>query len=116
MTLYSHESNGQVIGRLLAQLRIERELTQAQLAYETGISLRTLQRLEAGKAVNSDSLYRIMEFLGRIEDLIKALEPAAESPQQQVREVKHHAPRQRVRHSKQERDQTTGFIWPEDRE
>ena len=38
------------LGQRIARLRLERNLSQAQLAEQAGISKRTLERLEAGAA------------------------------------------------------------------
>ena len=46
------------LGDKIAKLRIARNLKQSELAYESGISERTLQRIEAGDVVKSDGLLK----------------------------------------------------------
>ena len=65
------------IGRGLAAERLSRNLTQAQLATEAGLSLSTLRRLEDGKNISLDNLIRVMDALqiaGRLDALTPALD------------------------------------------
>jgi len=55
-------------------------MKQSELAYEAGISLRTLQRLEAGQIVRSDVLLKVIARLGKLDDLLTALETSEFSP------------------------------------
>ena len=45
------------IGKTMKELRLSRNLTQAELAKELGISAATLQRWEKGKIKRAKSLY-----------------------------------------------------------
>ena len=47
------------IGYRLARLRLSRNVTQATLAEDAGISLRTLRRLEAGDPSTLDTFLRV---------------------------------------------------------
>lgn len=47
------------IGSRLARLRLSRNVTQATLATESGIGLRTLRRLEAGDPSTLDTFLRV---------------------------------------------------------
>lgn len=67
----------EALGRQVAALRISRQLKQSELAYEAGVSHRTLQRLEAGEAIRSDGLLRIFRCLGRLDEVLSALDVAA---------------------------------------
>jgi len=62
------------LGRRLAQARLDRNLTQAQLATEAGVSQRTIQRLELGAVATQLSGFirvcRTLELLERFELLI----------------------------------------------
>jgi len=65
------------LGRGLAAERLSRNLTQAQLATEAGVSLSTLRRLEDGKNISLDNLIRVMDALqiaGRLDALTPALD------------------------------------------
>lgn len=82
-------SNGELIalGQRIAELRIARRLKQTELAYEAGVSHRTLQRLEAGEPVKSDGLVKVIKCLGRLEGLLGALESTAFSPYEKLAEA-----------------------------
>jgi transcriptional regulator with XRE-family HTH domain len=68
------------LGNRVAALRIARQLKQTELAYEAGVSHRTLQRLEAGEVVKSDGLIKVIKCLDRLEGVMAALDSAAFSP------------------------------------
>jgi transcriptional regulator with XRE-family HTH domain len=66
------------IGKRLAAIRLSRNQTQAQLAAEAGVSLRTLTRLESGEVATQLSGFirvcRALDLLGLIDALVP--EPA----------------------------------------
>lgn len=72
--LMSDEALLQELGQRVARLRLERNLTQAQLAEQAGISKRTLERLESGAAATQLSLFlrvlRQLDLLERLELLL----------------------------------------------
>jgi len=73
------------LGRGLATERLSRNLTQAQLATEAGLSLSTLRRLEDGKNISLDNLVRVMDALG-IAGRLEALTPVLDiRPVERVR-------------------------------
>lgn len=57
------------VGARLERTRLERNLTQKQLAHEAGVSQATIERIEAGEPVKSNNLVRILRALGRLEAL-----------------------------------------------
>ena len=63
------------LGARLQRQRLDRNITQAWLATEAGISLPTLQRLEAGASVQLTSLLRVLRALNLLGNL-DALVPA----------------------------------------
>ena len=63
------------LGRRLALCRLDMALSQAALAFEAGISKRTLERIEAGKSVQFVSLVRALRALRLVENL-EMLAPA----------------------------------------
>ena len=69
-----------LLGEHIARLRLSRDMKQTELAYEAGVSHRTLQRLEAGEAVRSDGLLRVIRTLGRLDSVMAALDTQALSP------------------------------------
>jgi transcriptional regulator with XRE-family HTH domain len=78
--LMSDEALLQELGHRVARLRLERNLTQAQLAEQAGISKRTLERLEAGAAATQLSLFlrvlRQLDLLERLELLLPEQKPS----------------------------------------
>ncbi len=61
------------LGKRIAQLRLEFQLTQAALAEQAGISKRTLERIEAGNTVQMSTMVRIfrtLDVLDRLDGLI----------------------------------------------
>ena len=78
--LMSDEALLQELGHRVARLRLERNLTQAQLAEQAGISKRTLERLESGAAATQLSLFlrvlRQLDLLERLELLLPEPEPS----------------------------------------
>ena len=58
----------------LESIRLSRNMTQAQLAEEAGVSPRTIGRLEKGQGVSVDTFIRIMIALG-IQQSLETLLP-----------------------------------------
>ena len=58
----------------LESIRLSRNKTQAQLAEEAGVSLRTIGRLEKGEGVSLDTFIRVLAALG-IQSSLEALLP-----------------------------------------
>lgn len=81
------------LGRRLARRRIERELTQAELARQAGVSKRTLERIEAGGSSQASNLIRVLRVL----DLVDALEGAIPEPTARPMELLGHRRKKRVR-------------------
>ncbi len=74
------------LGRRLAEARLDRNLTQAALAEEAGISKRTLERLESG--VGSTQLLafiRICRALGLMERFDTLIPACLPSPVEQLK-------------------------------
>ena len=65
------------MGRRIAKLRLARNVTQAALARDAGISSRTLRRLEAGLPSGLDSFLRVALALG-VGDAIAAAVPSSD--------------------------------------
>ena len=73
------------LGDRLSRYRLNRNQTQASLAEEAGVSLRTVIRMEQGESVQVANWLRILRGLDLLDNL-EALVPApAVSPIQQVR-------------------------------
>lgn len=71
----------QAIGERVRELRLERQLSQAELARHAGISLPTMQRLEAARGKSSAaSLIRILRSLRKLDALEAVFAPPSISP------------------------------------
>ena len=74
------------LGERLARIRLDRNLTQAQLATQAGVSKRTVERLEAGTVGTQLSGFirvcRALDVIGRFDLLVP--EPAP-SPVEQLK-------------------------------
>ena len=78
--LMTDEALLQELGRRIAKQRLERNLSQTQLAEQAGISKRTLERLEAGAAATQLSLFlrvlRQLDLLERLDLLLPEPQPS----------------------------------------
>lgn len=74
------------IGQRLERLRLERNITQEDLAREAGISRRTLVRLEQGEElVGAAALLRVLRALGLLEQMEQLVPEPLPSPIEQLR-------------------------------
>jgi transcriptional regulator with XRE-family HTH domain len=73
------------LGERLARTRLERNLSQAGLAQEAGVSKRTVERIEAGDPVKSNSLIRVLRGLGLLEALNRLVPEPLPSPVERLR-------------------------------
>jgi transcriptional regulator with XRE-family HTH domain len=98
------------LGAGLARQRVQRGLTQGEVATRAGVSLRTVIRLEAGASSQLTNLVRVLRVLGLLDHLEQLAPPPAPSPLEQLAAQKQ--PRRRVRRSpRRERDADTGGGW-----
>jgi transcriptional regulator with XRE-family HTH domain len=68
------------LGARIARTRLERNLTQRELAAEAGVERKALQRVEAGESVRVVSLLRLLRALGLLEALDSLVPEPAPSP------------------------------------
>ncbi len=74
------------LGQRVAQLRLARNLTQADLAAEAGVSTSTLARLEAGAvATQLSGLVRVCRALGIVDRFELLLPETGPGPMDQLR-------------------------------
>lgn len=72
------------VGQRLLQRRLDRNLTQAQLAREAGVSKSTVERIESGHSTQLTNLIRLFRALSLL-DALNAMVPArAPSPIEQI--------------------------------
>ena len=72
------------LSRRLVQHRLNRNLTQVELADAAGISRRTLARLEAGEPTQLENFLRTLIALGLQDGLERLVPDVPESPIQQL--------------------------------
>jgi transcriptional regulator with XRE-family HTH domain len=68
------------LGTRLERARLERNLTQLELAAEGGIQRKVVQRIEAGEPVKITSLIRVLRALGLLEALDRLVPEPTPSP------------------------------------
>jgi transcriptional regulator with XRE-family HTH domain len=68
------------LGERLARQRLERNLTQRDLAHEAGVSARTISLIETGRSITLGSLVRILRALGILDSLNQMLPASGPSP------------------------------------
>jgi len=74
------------LGGRLAQVRLERNLTQAQLAEQAGVSKRTVERLESGSvATQLSGFVRVCRVLDLIERFDLLVPEPVPSPIEQLK-------------------------------
>jgi len=74
------------LGGRLARARLEKNLTQAQLAQQAGVSKRTVERLESGAvATQLSGFIRVCRVLGLVERLDLLVPETAPSPLVQLK-------------------------------
>lgn len=73
------------LGGRLARVRLERNLTQAQLATQAGVAKRTLERIEAGGASEVSNLLRVCRALGLVERFETLIPEPMPSPVAQLK-------------------------------
>jgi len=74
------------LGGRLARIRLERNLTQGQLAEQAGVSKRTVERLEAGAvATQLSGFIRVCRVLGVLERLDTLVPEPVPSPVEQLK-------------------------------
>jgi transcriptional regulator with XRE-family HTH domain len=73
------------LGRRVERQRLERNLTQDELAEEAGIGRATLQRLERGESVQLTSLIGLLRELGLLERLDVLVPEPTPSPLERLK-------------------------------
>jgi transcriptional regulator with XRE-family HTH domain len=68
------------LGGRLERTRLERNLTQRELAAEAGVERKALQRIEAGESVKLTSLVRVLRALGLLDALDRLVPEPTPSP------------------------------------
>lgn len=97
-TLNTDMSNASILtelGSRIKNLRLSKNKDQQQFSYDSGVSLRTLSRLENGHSISLEAVLKVIRTLGLIERLDLLLPTTEISPVQQAKN-KHQKQRQRA--------------------
>ncbi|MBB4662345.1 helix-turn-helix domain-containing protein [Conexibacter arvalis] len=73
------------LGARLARTRLERNVSQQQLATEAGLSKRTIERIEAGEESKLSNLVRVLRALGMLDRLDALVPEPLPSPIEQLK-------------------------------
>lgn len=68
------------IGKRVGRRRLDRQLTQADLAEQAGVSKRTVERIEAGASAQMSSIIRILRVLDLLPGLDQMIPEAGPRP------------------------------------
>lgn len=99
------------VGRRLAQRRLNLNRTQEELAESSGVSKRTVERLEKGQSVQLSSFIRVCRELGLVKRLESLIEEPLPSPIAQVK--LQGRMRRRATSSGKRRDSAKKWTWGE---
>lgn len=73
------------LGGRLERTRLERNVSQQQLATEAGLSKRTVERIEAGEETKLSNLVRVLRALGMLDRLDALVPEPLPSPIEQLK-------------------------------
>ncbi len=99
------------LGGQIRNIRLARNIPQAQLAEEAGVTTLTINRLEKGLGTTLDTFIRVLIALGIQQNLTKLLPDPTIRPMERISESG--TERQRARPRKTN-SQLTGWTWGED--
>ena len=108
----NNETISAYLGSQIRNIRLARNISQAQLAEEAGVTTLTIGRLEKGLGTSLDTFIRVLIALGIQQNLARLLPDPTVRPMERISETG--AERQRARPGK-EPPKTTGWTWGEDR-
>jgi len=72
------------IGGRVRQLRLRKNITQSQLAKDSGVGKSTIERFEKGHSIQLTSLIRILRSFGKLEELLDLIPDQTASPMEML--------------------------------
>lgn len=100
------------IGESIARRRIELQLTQAELAKQSGVAKRTVERIEAGASAQMSSIIRIFRVLDLLQNLDRMIPEAGPGPMELLK--RKGKVRQRASKSRKPDDSGKPWTWDEE--
>ncbi|MFT5208225.1 MAG: transcriptional regulator with XRE-family HTH domain [Candidatus Omnitrophota bacterium] len=100
------------LGRRLMTIRLNKNVTQIDLAKKSGLDRKTVQRLESGDSIQSLSLIKILRSLDSLDQLDNFLPETMISPIQQLKSKA--ATRQRASRNKTTPPTNKAWVWGDD--
>ena len=67
-------------GNRLARVRLDQQMTQAELANQAGVSKRTVERIESGASAQMSSIIRVFRVLNLLQGLDRIIPEAGPRP------------------------------------
>ena len=103
--MIQHKSSEEIIkelGNKIKVYRIMKEISQQELADKTGISKRSISRLEQGETVNIDSLFKILLALGLHDNIDQLVPDQTKRPSYYLKKPEYEHKRVRKKSEKKE--------------
>jgi transcriptional regulator with XRE-family HTH domain len=101
------------LGRRLARTRLERNISQAQLGEEAGVSRATVTRIEAGEPVKSTGLIRVLRALDLLEALDRLVPEPLPNPVERLKSQGRRRRRARPSRGGRNDDPAPPWVWNE---
>ena len=111
-SIANSETISAALGDQIRNIRLARNISQAQLAEEAGVTTLTIGRMEKGLGTTLDTFIRVLTALGIQQNLTRLLPDPTVRPMERLSESGEE--RQRARPGKADRQQM-GWTWGEDR-
>ena len=104
------------LGTRLSRFRLDRNLTQADLAVEAGVHKNTVFRLEAGGSAQLKNLVRVLRVLGLLDRLDAVVPEPVPSPLRQLEELERQRTRAVSKADKEREPSGSEWSWGDDKD
>ena len=84
LPLLTDEAILEHVGDRVRQLRLRRDITQDQLAKDSGVGKSTIERFEKGHSIQLNSFIRILRSVGKLDELIGLIPDQTASPMEML--------------------------------
>jgi len=101
------------LGERLSRVRLNLDLSQAELAKEAGVSKRTLERIEAGQSTQTVNLIRVLRALHLSAQLDALVPEPTASPLQRLK-LKGQVRERASRSTREQRVEPAPWTWGDD--